>query len=59
MNVAYINSPDLSFFSNAKEQLGQMITQLESPHYSKCEQGEIEQYITKEGDEILRPEILI
>jgi hypothetical protein len=31
-----------------------MITQLESQHYSECEHGEIEQYITKEGDEILR-----
>ncbi len=54
MNVAYINSPDLSFFSDAKEQLGQMITQLESAHYAHCEHGEIEQYIKKEGDERLR-----
>jgi hypothetical protein len=54
MSVAYLNSPDLSFFSDAKEQLEQMITQLESAHYADCEHGEIEQYIRKEGDEVLR-----
>jgi hypothetical protein len=54
MSVAYINSSDFSFFSDAKEQLGQMITQLESARYANCEHGEIEQYIRKEGDEVLR-----
>jgi hypothetical protein len=54
MNVAYINSPDLSFFSDAKVQLEQIITQLESIHYASCEHGEIEQFIKKEGDEVLR-----
>jgi hypothetical protein len=34
MNVAYIKPPDLSFFSDAKVQLEQIITQLESIHYT-------------------------
>ena len=54
MNVAYINSPDLSFFSDARVQLEQIITQLESIQYASCEHGEIEQFIKKEGDEVLR-----
>jgi hypothetical protein len=54
MNVAYIKPPELSFFSDAKVQLEQIITQLESIHYASCEHGEIEQFIKKEGDEVLR-----
>jgi predicted phosphatase len=52
MNVAYIKPSDLLFFCDAKVQLEQIITQLESIHYASCEHGEIEQFIKKEGDEV-------
>lgn len=54
MNLAYLKSPDLSFFSDAKEQLEQIISSLGSAHYANREHGEIEQYIRTEGDELLR-----
>jgi hypothetical protein len=54
MNVAYINSPDFSFFSDAKLQLDKIITQLQSAVYANFEHGEIEQYIKNEGKEVLR-----
>jgi hypothetical protein len=54
MNVAYINSPDFSFFSDAKLQLDKIITQLQSAGYANFEHGEIEQYIKNEGNEVLR-----
>jgi hypothetical protein len=37
MNLAYLNSPDISFFSDAKEQLEQIILSLESAHYANSE----------------------
>jgi hypothetical protein len=54
MNVAYINSPDFSFFSDAKLQLDKIITQLQSAGYANFEHREIEQYIKNEGNEVLR-----
>ena len=54
MNLAYINSPDFSFFSDAQDQLDQIISQLQSDHYAHSEHGDIEQHIKIEGDELLR-----
>jgi hypothetical protein len=54
MNVSYINSVEVSFFSDAKEQLDALIHQLESENYSTLEHGDIESHITKQGNEILR-----
>ncbi|MBT7993683.1 MAG: ISKra4 family transposase [Bacteroidetes bacterium] len=54
MNIAYLNSNDFSFFSGAQEQLEQLIQQLQSEHYAKSEHGDIEKFINKEGQEILR-----
>lgn len=54
MNLAYLNSPDISFFSDAKVQLNQIILSLESPTYANCEHGQIEEYIRTEGNELLR-----
>ena len=54
MSLAYLNSPDISFFSDAKVQLDLIISSLESPHYANCEHGQIEEYIRTEGNELLR-----
>jgi hypothetical protein len=54
MQVAYINSPDFSFFSDANEQLNMIIHQLQSERYADSEHGKVEEYIKKEGTEILR-----
>jgi len=54
MNIAYLNSNDFSFFSRAQEQLEQLIQQLQSEHYAKSEHGDIEHFINKDGQEILR-----
>jgi len=54
MNTAYTNSPDFSFFSDAQEQLDQIITQLQSEPCAHSEHGEIEQTISKQGQELLR-----
>ena len=54
MNIAYLNSNDVSFFSGAQEQLDQLIQQLQSEHYAKSEHGDIERFINKDGQEILR-----
>lgn len=54
MHLAYVNSPDLSFFSDAQEQLEQIIAQLQSEHCASSEHGEIEQYIDQQGQELLR-----
>ena len=40
MNLAYLKSPDLSFFSDAKVQLEQIISSLGSAHYANREHGE-------------------
>lgn len=49
-----MNSLDLSFFCDAKLQLDQIILGLQSPELTNTEHGDIEQYIHKEGFEILR-----
>lgn len=54
MNVAYINSTEISFFSDAQEQLDSLISQLESRDYAHKDHGDIEQHIQEQGNEILR-----
>ena len=54
MNTAYLNLNEFSFFSDAQEQLNQLISGLQSKHYADSEHGDIEQYINKDGMEILR-----
>lgn len=54
MQAAYVNSPDFSFFSDAQVQLELIISQLQSEHCASQEHGEIEQYINKQGHELLR-----
>ncbi|NQY65989.1 MAG: hypothetical protein HRT38_20375 [Alteromonadaceae bacterium] len=49
MNVAYLNSSEFSFFTNTREQLEQMITQLQSEQQANSEQGDVEQYIKIQG----------
>ena len=54
MNIAYLNTTDLSFFSDAQEQLDMLIEQLKSKHRAESEHGDIENFINKEGHEIMR-----
>lgn len=54
MSVAYLNSNEFSFFSEAREQFDQLIKQLSSEDYEDNEHGEIENHIEKEGQELLR-----
>ncbi len=54
MNLAYLNTNELSFFSDAQEQLEQLINQLQSEYYAESEHGDIEKYINKDGQELLR-----
>ena len=54
MNLAYLNIPDFSFFSDANKQLEHMIEHLQSDNCCNNEHGDIEQYIQKEGFEVLR-----
>lgn len=54
MNIAYLNSPENSFFSSAQEQLDLMIKYLDSSSIEGCDHGKIEQYINEEGHELLR-----
>ena len=54
MNLAYLNPPDFSFFSDATKQFESVIEQLQSDTFCNNEHGDIEQYIQKEGFEILR-----
>ena len=54
MNLAYLNSNDFSFFSDAQEQLDMLIEQLKSEHRAESEHGDIENFINKEGHEIMR-----
>lgn len=54
MNIAYINSPDFSFFSDAQAQFEKIISQLQSEDHAHSEHGDIEQHINKEGNELLR-----
>ena len=54
MSLAYLNSKDNSFFFNAQTQFDSIITHLTSEQSSHNEHGHIEQFINKEGCEILR-----
>ncbi|WP_198264594.1 hypothetical protein [sulfur-oxidizing endosymbiont of Gigantopelta aegis] len=54
MNIAYLNSNDYSFFFGAQDQLEQLIKQLQTDKHKNCEHGDIEDFINKEGQEILR-----
>jgi hypothetical protein len=54
MNTAYVNSPDFSFFSEAKLHLDHIISELQSSELADNAHGDIEQYINKEGFEVLR-----
>ncbi len=54
MNLAYLNTPDFSFFSDANKQLEHMIDHLQSDNCRDNEHGNIEVYIQKEGFEVLR-----
>ncbi len=53
MKVAYLNTPDFSFFCDATKQINHMITHLQSALCRDNEHGDIEQYIQKEGFEVL------
>jgi len=54
MNLAYLNTPDFSFFSDATKQIDHMIEHLQSDNCRDNEHGDIEQYIQNEGFEVLR-----
>ena len=54
MNLAYLNTPDFSFFSDATKQIDYMIEHLKSDHCNDKEHGDIENYIQNEGFEVLR-----
>jgi len=54
MTAAYVNSQDLSFFSDASEQLNAMVDHLSSAPPLNQEHGDIEKYIQQEGHELLR-----
>lgn len=51
MNVSYLKQTETSFFSDAKEQLETLITQLESDDYENVEHGCVETYINEQGNE--------
>ncbi len=54
MDVAYVNSGEFSFFSDAQKQFDQLTHQLSSDDYENNEHGDIEKHINTEGQEILR-----
>ena len=54
MNVAYLNSSEFSLFNAAREQLEQIITELQSKQQAGSEHGDIEQYLNIQGQELLR-----
>ena len=54
MNVAYLKQTETSFFSDAKEQLETLISQLESGDYENVDHGCVETYINEQGNELLR-----
>ena len=54
MNIAYVTSGEFSFFSGAQAQLDELINELQSEDYANNEHGEIEQYINKSVQELLR-----
>ena len=54
MNLAYLTTPEISFFSDAKKQFSSIISHLESENAQDKEHADIEQYIQDEGFELLR-----
>lgn len=54
MNVAYINTIEFSFFSDAQAQFDQIINQLSSKDYEDNEHGEMEKHLNQEGQALLR-----
>jgi len=54
MNIAYLNSSEFSFFSEAQAQFDQLVLQLSSEDCENSEHGDIEKHINQAGQEILR-----
>ncbi len=54
LNIAYLKPSDSSFFTEARNQLDVIISQLEADPFSNKEHGEVEQHINTEGFEVLR-----
>lgn len=50
MNMAYLNQTEISFFSDAKEQLEVIINQLQSDDYTDVKHGSVESYINGQGN---------
>ena len=54
MNLAYLTTPEISFFSAANNQFSNMLSHLESESCKSKEHADIEKYIQTEGFELLR-----
>jgi len=54
MTLAYVNTPEISFFSDANKQFLHMISHLGSDNCKNKEHADIEKYIQGEGFELLR-----
>jgi len=54
MKLAYLKTPELSFFSDAQEKFQTIITQLQSENCANREHGAIEQQLQTNGFELLR-----
>ncbi len=54
MTIAYLKSNDFSFFSGSQEQLERLIKQLQCEDREESEHGDTENFINKEGHEIMR-----
>ncbi len=54
MNLAYLTTPEISFFLDAKNQFTSMVSHLGSESCKNKEHADIEKYIQGEGFELLR-----
>ncbi len=54
MNLAYLTTPEISFFLDAKNQFTSMVSHLGSESCRNKEHADIEKYIQGEGFELLR-----
>ncbi|MCK5818215.1 MAG: ISKra4 family transposase [Psychromonas sp.] len=54
MNLAYLKTPEISFFSDATDQFSNIISHLKSDECKYKEHADIEKYIQHEGFELLR-----
>jgi len=54
MTLAYLNTPEISFYSEAKKQFSNMLSHLVSDNCKSKEHADIEKYIQGEGFELLR-----